>query len=112
VYNPKTIQATMGAIGRVCVHYCDLGKFLDDIQEIPLFGTFLEGENIYKASLPPNGILLMGNEGNGISQGLESRVNHKLFIPNFPMKREASESLNVAMATAIACSEFRRRMIK
>ena len=111
VYNPKTIQATMGAIGRVRVYYCDLGKFIDDIPDIPLFGTFLEGDNIYKTPLPENGILIMGNEGNGISHELASRVNHKLFIPNFPVKRETSESLNVAMATAIACSEFRRRTL-
>jgi TrmH family RNA methyltransferase len=110
VYNPKTIQATMGAIGRVRVHYCDLGKFLNDIPDIPLFGTFLEGENIYKTSLPEKGILLLGNEGKGISPELESRVSHKLFIPNFPAGRETSESLNVAMAAAIACSEFRRRV--
>jgi TrmH family RNA methyltransferase len=110
VYNPKTIQATMGAIGRVRLHYCDLEKFLDDIPDIPLFGTFLEGENIYKTSLPETGILLLGNEGKGISPQLESRVTHKLFIPNFPTNRETSESLNVAMAAAIACSEFRRRI--
>ena len=109
IYNPKTIQATMGAIGRVRIHYCDLGKLLDDIADIPLFGTFLEGENIYNAPLPENGILIMGNEGNGISPELEARVTHKLFIPNFPVNRETSESLNVAMAAAIACSEFRRR---
>jgi len=110
VYNPKTIQATMGAIGRIRLHYCDLEKFLDDIPDIPLFGTFLEGENIYKTSLPETGILLLGNEGKGISPQLESRVTHKLFIPNFPANRETSESLNVAMAAAIACSEFRRRI--
>ena len=111
VYNPKTIQATMGAIGRVHVHYYDLCDFLDEIPDIPLFGTFLEGENIYEASLPANGILLMGNEGKGISPPLESRVTHKLFIPSFPTNRKTSESLNVAVATAIACSEFRRRVV-
>ena len=111
-YNPKTIQATMGAIGRVHVHYDDLCDFIDKIPDVPLFGTFLEGENIYEATLPANGILLMGNEGKGISPQLESRVTHKLFIPSFPADRKTSESLNVAVATAIACSEFRRRMIR
>ena len=111
VYNPKTIQATMGAIGRVRIHYRNLCDFLDKIPDIPLFGTFLEGENIYEASLPANGILLMGNEGKGISPPLESRVTHKLFIPSFPAGRKTSESLNVAAATAIACSEFRRRTL-
>jgi len=110
IYNPKTIQATMGAIGRVRVHYCDLGELLDKIPNAPLFGTFLEGENIYKTTLPVNGILLMGNEGKGISPQLALRVTHKLFIPNFPANRETSESLNVAVATAIICSEFRRRL--
>ena len=107
-YNPKTIQATMGAIGRVRVHYRNLEKFLDEIPDIHIFGTFLEGENIYKTSLPAKGILLMGNEGKGISPKLEKRVTRKLFIPNFPADRKTSESLNVAMAAAIACSEFRR----
>ncbi len=111
LYNPKVVQATMGAIGRVRVHYCNLCKFLDTVPDIPLFGTFLEGENIYAASLPSNGILMMGNEGRGISPELESRVNHKLFIPSFPVNRETSESLNVAVATAIACSEFRKKFI-
>lgn len=109
VYNPKTIQATMGAIGRVHLHYCDLCDFLDKVPDIPLFGTFLEGKNIYEASLPANGILLMGNEGKGISSQLELRITQKLFIPGFPSGRKTSESLNVAIATAIACSEFRRR---
>ncbi|MDR1729841.1 MAG: RNA methyltransferase [Prevotellaceae bacterium] len=110
VYNPKTIQATMGAVGRVRVHYCDLCNLLDEIPGVPLFGTFLQGKNIFCDYLPPNGILLMGNEGNGISPQLESRVTEKLFIPNFPIGRKTSESLNVAVATAIACSEFRRRV--
>lgn len=112
VYSPKTIQATMGAIGRVRVHYRNLESVLDEIPEVPLFGTFLEGENIYEASLPAAGILLMGNEGNGISPLLESRVNHKLFIPNYPENKPTSESLNVAVATAIACSEFRRKIVR
>ena len=109
VYNPKTVQATMGAIGRVRVHYCNLHSLLDTIPEIPLFGTFLDGESIYQTTLPFTGILLMGNEGNGISPEMERRVSRKLYIPNYPAGRKTSESLNVAMATAIICSEFRRR---
>ena len=111
VYNPKTIQATMGAIGRVHVHYCNLCALLDTIPGIPLFGAFLNGENIYRTPLPSTGILLMGNEGNGISPGVEQRVGRKLYIPNYPAGRKTSESLNVAMATAIICSEFRRQIL-
>lgn len=110
LYNPKVVQSTMGAIGRVRVHYCDLNKVLDELPEsVPVFGTFLEGENIYAKSLPAEGIIVMGNEGNGISEALAKRVTDKLFIPSFQTGDSCSESLNVAVATAIACSEFRRR---
>ncbi len=110
VFNPKTVQATMGAIGRVKVHYVDLPVFLrEQSRKLPLWGTFLDGKNIYKENLSPNGIIVMGNEGNGISPEIEKLISHKLFIPNFPANAETSESLNVAVATAIVCSEFRRR---
>ncbi len=109
LYNPKTVQATMGAIARVKVHYVDLMYFLNEHHQIPVFGTFLEGENIYEAELPTNGFIVMGNEGKGISRELESLVTKKLFIPNFSSDRQTSESLNVAVATAIVCSEFKRR---
>ena len=110
IYNPKTVQATMGAIGRVKVHYVDLPSFLADIKEkAPLYGTFLDGEDIYRKSLMNNGLIIMGNEGNGISKECGTYITERLFIPNYPVGRETSESLNVSIATAIICSEFRRR---
>ncbi|MBR0453719.1 MAG: RNA methyltransferase [Bacteroidales bacterium] len=108
-YNPKTIQASMGAIGRVKVHYCLLPELFKQVQ-VPIFGTFLEGENIYRKTLPAQGIIVMGNEGKGVSKEVAALVDEKLFIPNFPPERQGSESLNVSTATAIVCSEFRRRI--
>ena len=110
-YNPKTVQATMGAIGRVKIHYTNLPALITSLEgKIPVYGTFLEGENIYGLPLSPNGLIVMGNEGNGISPECREKIKEKLFIPNYPAERETSESLNVSTATAIICSEFRRRM--
>ena len=110
VYNPKTVQATMGALGRVKVHYVDLAAYIESIKgEVPLYGTFLDGEDIYKKELGHNGLIIMGNEGNGISKECGKHIKERLFIPNYPQGRETSESLNVSVATAIICSEFRRR---
>jgi TrmH family RNA methyltransferase len=109
VYNPKAVQASMGAIARVRVHYTSLRELIGSLKDIPVYGTFVNGENIYKQSLSPNGIIVMGNEGNGISREIEGLISHRLFIPNYPPERETSESLNVAVATAIVCAEFRRR---
>ena len=109
-YNPKTVQATMGAIGRVKVHYVDLPSFIERVKErAPLYGTFLDGENIYDKELENRGVIIMGNEGNGISKECGKHITERLFIPNYPTGRETSESLNVSVATAIICSEFRRR---
>ena len=112
-YSPKTIQASMGAVARVQLHYVNLYDFLHEITILnpstPLYGTFLEGNNIYKEPLTPHGIIIMGNEGNGIGQQVQKLVTHKLFIPNYPEGCATSESLNVAIATAISCAEFRRR---
>ncbi|HRR58711.1 MAG TPA: RNA methyltransferase [Paludibacteraceae bacterium] len=112
VYNSKTIQATMGAIARVRTHYMELTPLLQHCKKknIPLYGTFLDGKNIYTDTLTPNGLIIMGNEGKGISTELQPLISHRLFIPNFPINAKTSESLNVAVATAITCSEFRRRM--
>ena len=109
VYNPKTIQATMGAIARVQVFYVSLSEWLSDIKDIPVFGTFLNGKNIYKEELPSYGLIVMGNEGKGISPSVEKQITQRLYIPNYPPETESTESLNVATATAIVCSEFRRR---
>jgi len=110
-FAPKVVQATMGAIARVKVIYTDLPEFLAQMRDsgIPVYGTFLEGENIYKTSLSPNGIIVMGNEGRGISDAVRQMVSHKLFIPPYPADALTSESLNVGIATAICVSEFRRR---
>jgi TrmH family RNA methyltransferase len=109
VYNPKTVQATMGAIARVRVFYVSLPDWLDRMDGIPVYGTFLDGKNIYGETLSPSGLIVMGNEGNGISPLVEKRITQKLYIPNYPSEAETTESLNVATATAIVCSEFRRR---
>ncbi|MEA5045545.1 MAG: RNA methyltransferase [Petrimonas sp.] len=110
IFNPKTVQATMGAIARVNVHYVDLKDLLTKNSSLPVFGALLEGENIYEAKLPKNGFIVMGNEGKGISHDIQKLVTHKLFIPNYPANAQTSESLNVALAAAIVCSEFRRRV--
>ena len=110
IYNPKTIQATMGAIARVQVHYVDLPSILATIDDAtPIYGTSLTGDSIYAKTLTPNGLIIMGNEGKGVSNAVNAFVNEQLYIPNYPQERHTSESLNVAIATAIICAEFRRR---
>ena len=106
LYNPKVIQATMGSISRVQVNYVDLAEYLSTVQ-VPIFGTFMDGENVYSATLPTNAILIMGNEANGISATVEKYVQNRISIPRFS-KSLPTESLNVATATAIFLSEFRR----
>ncbi len=106
IYNPKVVQATMGSIGRVNVVYGDLDILLSETK-LPIFGTFMDGENIYKANLPNEGIIVMGNEANGISKTIEKLVSDRLAIPRFG-DLQATESLNVATATAIILSEFKR----
>ena len=108
-FNPKVVQATMGAILRVRVHYTNLAKWLAEQRDTKIYGTFLEGENIYNAQLDKSGVIVMGNEGQGISAEVAKCVSHKLLIPPYPADRCGSESLNVAVATAVICSEFRRR---
>lgn len=108
VFSPKAIQATMGAIARVRVHYVNL---VDELKacKAPIYGTHLDGEDIYKTTLTPHGVIIMGNEGNGVSKEVSQWVNSKLYIPPYPADRTTVESLNVAIATAIVCAEFRRR---
>lgn len=108
-YNPKTIQATMGGIARVKLHYTPLPELIRSLNDVPVYGTFLDGENMYSQSLSPHGLIVMGNEGNGIGKEVEQLINRKLYIPNYPADRETSESLNVAIATAVVCAEFRRQ---
>jgi len=110
VYNPKVVQATMGAISRVAVHYVDLAETLSALSDImPVYGTFLNGENIYTSTLSDHGVVIMGNEGKGVSEPVAATVSHRLRIPSYPAERKTSESLNVAVATAITLAEFRRR---
>lgn len=106
VYNPKVVQATMGSISRVNVVYTNLEKALKKTS-LPILGTFMDGENIYKKELPKEGIIVMGNEANGISPEIENLVTQKIAIPRFG-KLQQTESLNVATATAIILSEFKR----
>lgn len=109
VFNPKVVQATMGSLARVKVEYIDLTTLLDSLPEdYPVYGTLLDGNNIYKEKLENHGIIIMGNEGNGISEAIRQRVNHRLLIPSYPADRPTAESLNVAIATAIVVNEFRR----
>ena len=108
VYNPKCVQSCMGALARVKVYYCNLPEVFEDAK-VPVFGTFLDGTTIYKEELSSNGIIVMGNEGNGISNEVAKHVTHRLYVPNFPQGSVTTESLNVAVATGIVCAEFRRR---
>jgi TrmH family RNA methyltransferase len=106
MYNPKVVQATMGSLARVQVEYTNLAAYLK-ATDLEIFGTFMEGENIYKKEVPPNGILVMGNEANGISTEIEKLITQKIAIPRFGNLQQ-TESLNVATATAIFLSEFKR----
>lgn len=109
-WNPKVIQATMGSIARVNVIYANLVELLDTLpSDYPVYGTFLDGENIYTQTLSDEGLIIMGNEGNGISDAVRAKVNRRLLIPDFH-QGDTADSLNVAIATAITCSEFRRRI--
>ena len=111
VYNTKTIQATMGGLARVKVHYTSLRELIEANPQAPIYGTFLDGENLYDEKLNQKGLIIMGNEGNGISEDLRKVVTHKLYIPNYPLNKESAESLNVAIATAVVCAEFRRQAL-
>ena len=108
IYNPKATQATMGALARIGIHYTDLPAALKDTTA-SVYGTFLDGDNIYRQSLTENGVIVMGNEGKGISKAVAEHVCHRLFIPPYPADSPTVESLNVAIATAIVCAAFRRK---
>ena len=116
IFNPKTIIASMGSVCRVKVIQGDLKEILSEAKrlKIPIWGTFLEGLNIFEISVytNPSGIIVMGNEGNGISDEISAFISHKITIPSYPPERLTAESLNVAMATAITLSEFRRRALE
>ena len=117
-YNPKVVQATMGALARVRVHYVDLPQWLKEVSsqssDIRIYGTLLDGKDMYEElkvrgeRLTAKGIIIMGNEGNGISQEVRPFITHPIRIPSYPKDVETSESLNVSIATAIVLAEFRR----
>ncbi|KJD35879.1 RNA methyltransferase [Tamlana sedimentorum] len=106
-YNPKVVQATMGSITRININYVNLENFLKSTN-LPIYGAFMDGTNVYQKQALADGILVMGNEANGISEPIEALITEKLSIPRFG-DLQATESLNVATATAILLSEFRRR---
>ena len=110
-FAPKVVQATMGALLRVEVHYCDLHEWLGIVRTkgIPTYATTLDGKDIHTAPLSRGGVIIMGNEGKGVSPAVQTMVEHKLFIPPYPADRHGSESLNVAIATAITCENFRNK---
>lgn len=112
IYSPKVIQSTMGAIARVSVAYTDLATAIARAADsgVPVYGTFLDGTDLYSAPLTPGGIIVMGNEGNGISPAIAVLCNRRLLIPPYPADAPTVESLNVGVATAITVAEFRRRL--
>ena len=112
-YAPKVVQATMGSLARVKIVYHDLAPLIDALPtDFPVYGTLLDGDDIYAEPLTPHGLIVMGNEGNGISAEIAQKINRRLLIPNFPADRPTADSLNVAIATAITCAEFRRRNLQ
>jgi RNA methyltransferase, TrmH family len=113
LFNPKTVQSTMGAIARVKVHYLSLDELFAEAlkQKIPVYGTYLAGENLYTSDLPDVALIVMGNEGNGISEKYRKYIDKRINIPSYPAGNATSESLNVGVATSIVCAEFRRRLI-
>ena len=107
VYNHKVVQATMGAIARVKVHYGDLEALFDEYPDLPVYGTFLDGQDIYRSQLGKTGFVVFGNEGQGIGAKVAKHVDERLLIPK--ASSAGSESLNVGVAAAITISEFFRR---
>jgi len=112
LYNPKCVQATMGALARVKVYYIDLINFLGEAVEnkIPVYGTFMEGENLFKTNLAKDALIVMGSEGKGISQELIPFLTKKISIPSYPEGNRELESLNVSVSAAIVCAEIRRQI--
>ena len=111
VFNPKVVQASMGSVFRVETVFCDLDQICHRFRtmDMAVYGTFLDGKNIYSQTLADEGIIIMGNEASGVSDAVASQVSTRLLIPSFAGQRRTAESLNVATATAIVLSEFRRR---
>ena len=113
LYNPKVIQASMGSFCRVTISYLSFNVILNVTRElkIPVYGTFLNGKNIYSQKLPSSALLVIGNEGNGIRATVEKEIENKITIPRFTGQNKGAESLNAAVATGIICAEFKRQQI-
>lgn len=113
-FNPKVVQSTMGALARVQVVYCNLPQTLSRLKRDgwPIYGTFLDGDSLYSSRLTPGGVIVMGNEGSGISEDVAKEVTAKIKIPSFPADAQTVESLNVGVATAVVVAEFRRQCFK
>ena len=108
-FSPKVVQATMGSIAHVKISYTDIVSLIDSLPaDVPTYATALGGEDIYKQELSANGLLIMGNEGNGVPPEVMARVKKSLLIPSYSLSG-GIDSLNVAIATAVACAEFKRR---
>ncbi|MDX6748003.1 RNA methyltransferase [Polaribacter sp. PL03] len=105
-YNQKVVQASMGSLTRISIHYTDLKNYLSKTT-LSTFIADMDGENVYKTTLPKEGVLVMGNEANGVSDEIKALIQNKISIPRFGETQE-TESLNVATATAILLSEFKR----
>lgn len=108
IYNPKTIQSTMGSLGKVRVTYCDIAHLIEEYPDLSVYGTLLNGDNIYEAKLSDCGFIVMGNEGRGISPAIRELITNPLLIPPYNPDNH-SESLNVSIATAVTLSQFRGR---
>src|SRR5690554_6566009 len=112
IFNPKTIQATMGSISRVKLNYTDIVKHLENNIDFPIYGTFMDGDNIFTENLTENGMIVMGSEGKGVSEAVGRLIKKRLHIPHYPNVLtgfNSPDSLNVAVATSITCYEFRRK---
>ncbi len=109
VYNPKVVQSTMGSLFRIKISYIDLKEVIIMAKKsIQVYGTFLDGKNIYQTALPKSALVVMGSESNGISPNLEALISNRLHIPSFSKSANCIESLNVAVAASVVCSEFKR----
>ena len=111
-YNPKVLQSTMGSFLRVNVHYCELLELLEKYSEkvgFKIYGTFLDGDNLYEEPIQAKGFIVIGNESKGVSEILAPKITQRLFIPGYPPGQQTAESLNASIATALVCAEFRRR---
>jgi RNA methyltransferase, TrmH family len=114
VYNPKVVQATMGALMKVKVHYLDLVQTLKDLKEnadFEIYGTFMNAKSVYTTNLASNGLIVLGNEGKGISKDIEQFITKRMSIPSYSKVFEGAESLNVGVATGIIIAEFRRQQL-